>query len=234
VDEHDPPMNEPHATGNARPSGTPLGRAFLIRPSPFNEDLIVAVRAVASVHGDGPLPPIPMILVSISSESRGRFWYGPSGPTAISVDLAHRHRAFAAVHEIGQFLDFTAIGQPDSFASESSPKLAAWRAAAEQSKRVAELRRAVASSVPSLRPKDATAYVESLVLPELWARCYAQYIAIRSGDGQLRAGSEAHRATSPTREGGIGHLLHSDDDDFLPIAETIEALFRRLGWRSGR
>ena len=206
----------------------------MIRQSPFNEDLIAAVRACASVHGDGPLPQIPMILVSVSGESRGRFWYGPKGPTAISVDLTHRHRVLAAVHEIGHFLDFTAMGEPGNFASESSLELTTWRAAVEQSQRLSELKRSVVSLASSLRPEDTAVYVESLELPELWARCYAQYVAARSGDPQLRAGLEVHRATVPTRQGGIGHLLHWDDEDFVPIADTIEALFRRLGWRSGR
>lgn len=198
------------------------------------DELLAAVRIVSSVHGDGPLPSIPMLLVSASSQIRGRFWYGEDGPTAISIDLAHRHRGFAAVHEIGHFLDFSGIGAPNTFASETADELAAWRAAAVQSRQVRRLGRSVEAIAGQVAPEVALIYHAYLDLPEIWARSYAQYVTIRSRDAALEAGLAAHRTAGDAEPATIERLLHWDDDDFAPVAAAIERLFRRLGWRSER
>ena len=63
---------------------------------------------------------------------------------------------------------------------------------------------------------------------ELWARSYAQFVTIRSGqtdliaelrDRQLRA----ERSLIP---------VQWNDRDFLGVEDPIEALFRDLGWTS--
>jgi hypothetical protein len=62
---------------------------------------------------------------------------------------------------------------------------------------------------------------------ELWARSYAQFVTIRTGDPALAAGLDALRqrpvdAVYLPRQWG--------DDDFSEIEATIEDLFWSLGW----
>jgi hypothetical protein len=214
------------------PDGTPLGRAFLIPDSPLAADLRAVVGAVASVHGDGPLPTIPIRIVRDPEIPHARFRYGPAGPISISVNHDSPWRSFALVHEIGHFIDYAGIGSLASVASESDPELSAWRSAIRRSGRLDEVRRALAERA-ELRTLDQARIASDLqTIPEWWARSYAQYIAIRSGEPTLLATLDAIRAPRSLQD--VDHLLHWDDDGFAPIEEAIEHLFRRLGWRSAR
>jgi hypothetical protein len=233
LDGEESPEPDQSDQSEVRPSGIPLGRAFIIRQSPLNEDLIAAVRAVAAVHGDGSLPSIPVEIASFRG-ALGRFWHDADGrPISISIDPSLPHRAFAVVHEIGHFLDLAAIGEPGVFASEVGTELAQWRTSIERSRRWNELGR-VLETVVSVAPEhEAAALAAYRDLPEGWARSYTQYVTIRSKDPGLLAGLAAHREPDGVRERMISRLLHWDDYDFASIAEAIETLFRRLGWRSG-
>lgn len=211
--------------------GTPLGRAFLIPQSPFADALRAAVRAVASVHGDGPLPTIPIRIVRDPEIRHARFRHGPAGPISISVNLDSPWLAFALVPEIGHFIDLAGIGSPASYASDSDAEFSAWRLGIRQSRRPDELRLALADRVRSLTAQQTRTGIDVLTMPECWARSYAQYVAIRSGEPALLATLDAIRV--PRSSEDLDYLLHWDDD-FDPIALAIEHLFRRLGWRSER
>jgi hypothetical protein len=216
------------------PSGTPIGRALQIRQTPLAEDLYRAVRTVSVVHGDGPLPAIPLSLAALGEGIRGRFRFDADGPISIAVNRAYPHRGFSAVHEIGHFLDFSGIGEPNTFASESSAELGAWLSAVRASRGYRELDGAVESILAYSAQEIAWFYVRLLSPSELWARSYAQYIAVRSADPELLVGLAEHQAAYPDHLKGIARLLHWTDDDFAPIAAEVEALAWRLGWRSGR
>jgi hypothetical protein len=56
---------------------------------------------------------------------------------------------------------------------------------------------------------------------EMFARAYFQWVAIRSGDQTLLKELHAHQ--------GTGYAWQ--DDDFEPIADAMDKLFGRLGWR---
>ena len=62
---------------------------------------------------------------------------------------------------------------------------------------------------------------------EMWARSYAQYIALRSEKPLLL------RQLSPVSALPVSlhQLLQWESDDFVPILDAIDALFRRKGWR---
>jgi hypothetical protein len=62
---------------------------------------------------------------------------------------------------------------------------------------------------------------------EIWARSFAQFVAMRSGDLTLMA-ELAELRTGSLR--GMYYLLQWTDEDFRPIADEIEALFEELGW----
>lgn len=70
-----------------------------------------------------------------------------------------------------------------------------------------------------------------LGLEEVWARSYAQYIVSQSGAPELQLELDAARAPVPGR---VYYPLQWADDDFQPIGQAIDTLFRRLGWRDAR
>jgi len=77
------------------------------------------------------------------------------------------------------------------------------------------------------RPIDVP-YVEYLMkYNELWARSYVQFIVLRSGSQLLRTDLDARRV-GPQEMVYIPRFW--EDEDFEPIARTIESLFRRLKW----
>ena len=57
---------------------------------------------------------------------------------------------------------------------------------------------------------------------ELWARSYAQYIAKKSGNQDMNAQlAEMQESPFPSQW---------SDDDFAPIMEAIDGIFRAKGW----
>jgi hypothetical protein len=169
-------------SSDARPSGSSIGRAFLIRQSPLNDDLIAAVRAVESVHGDGPLPAIPLRFGPLPPRIDARFWFDPDGPVSIEVNRARPHVRFATVHEIGHFLDYAGIAEPNRFASEASHELAEWRDAVEHSHQVQRLRRSIELILSDVSDEVAARYRAYLDPAEFSARSYAQFVTARTGD----------------------------------------------------
>lgn len=61
---------------------------------------------------------------------------------------------------------------------------------------------------------------------EIWARAYAQYITVRSGNPIMRA--ELERSLQRRKEGY--YPTQWSDESFAPIAEKIDILFREKGW----
>lgn len=56
---------------------------------------------------------------------------------------------------------------------------------------------------------------------EAFARAYAQYIAVRSGDKTMQAQIKSRQAD------------HWENRDFEPIARAFDSMFEELGWRDG-
>jgi hypothetical protein len=225
--------NEARESGS-RPSGTPVSRAITILPGIANDDLRDAIEAVGRVHGDGGLPPIPMSLRTFLADVEGRaidglFTFDVSfdgRPTARSIQILSQapHRPLVAIHEIGHFLDLH--GLPGlGFASADGRNLVLddWRRSIDHSRAVGTLRELQASGDPAVRDRAE----RLLYADELWARSYAQFVAIRSGHFRLRASLDAMRS----RESDDVYLPRQwDDDDFVGIGAAIDALFRGLGW----
>jgi hypothetical protein len=71
-------------------------------------------------------------------------------------------------------------------------------------------------------------YVQYLLRPEeLFARSYAQFVAVSSRDIRLLA--QVGRLQN-RRGNEIGYNVQWEDDDFEPLAQALETLFWRLGW----
>ena len=120
------------------------------------------------------------------------------------------HRATGFLHELGHFVDHQVHYDRKSrvWASAVHPAFAPWRAVA-----------AKLNGRPFPGGSYRQRYFESA--QEVWARCYAQTVLMRSGDPLLLQQLE--------------QLLGSDDphvwpvDEFEPVAVEVEAVFVQLG-----
>jgi hypothetical protein len=114
------------------------------------------------------------------------------------------------LHELGHFLDHQIYYDRKSraWASEVHPAFVLWRAAAES----LEVR-----TLPGGYSRQR--YFQSV--HEVWARCYAQTVLLRSGDRAL--------------ERRLEKLLADDDahvwplEQFAPVAVQVERVFEQLG-----
>ena len=215
------------------PDGLPVGRALLIPPGVVNDEFREAVATVAAVHGDGALPTVPVLLTT-GLEGRGRLVHRAGVPNAILIEHGVSYRAVALVHEVGHLLDLVGIGDGASFASASSPMFADWLLSVVDTPAYARLdeiiRRALAE-IPEHHLRQRTRLSILRDPEELWARSYAQYIAVRSGNLDLNRGIAALTEVSIA---GLTVPLQWERDEFASIAREIDLLMRRLQWRSRR
>jgi hypothetical protein len=220
------------------PSGIPVGRALAVPEGPYHGDLTLATRLIDRVHGDGALPSIPTTL-SPGLGRRGSFVYDTSRglPIAIRVNADWANRAFNAFHEVGHFLDYSAVGQPGQWASLTEPELGEWRLAVRASRAFRQLK--ALSRRPSVTvesptgarevPVERLAIERLLPIQEFRARSYAQFVTIVTGDTDAIASLDTLRIRLT---GELYIPVQWEEDDFVGIAEAIDRLFRRLGWRT--
>jgi hypothetical protein len=214
------------------PSGLPIGRAFEIPPGFIHDDLRQAVSIIESVHGVDELPRIPLYgtsfptVVGDTRVRRGRFTFAPDGSAvSIAVELDQDHRILTTLHEIGHFLDLVGLGTRGRFESAlRRGALAEWRTAIAETSAV----RTLVERTFDDDPRIAAEARGQLAWQELWARSYAQYVINRGGQSGLPSGIDAFRSTTLSP---VYLPLHWLDDDFTGVGESIDSVFRRLGWR---
>jgi hypothetical protein len=226
------------------PSVTPVGDALFTKARGHTANVLKrAVDAIAQVHGDGVLPKIEVK----QSASRGHWgtfrstWQGQPVDITVSKFSGRKHNT--TLHEIGHFLDLAGLGKGsgslgrNAYASGSHPDLAEWRDAVKKSRAIKSLTALSGVSQVNYKRADGSEAAHSvdrkyvgylLKWNEVFARSYAQYIAVRAKDPVLRAELDAERA-------GHGQTYHYhqawDDDDFEPIAQSFDRLFAKRGWR---
>lgn len=157
---------------------------------------------------------------------------------AILLDSAGKRRPWTLIHEIGHFLDHQALGERGRFASWSDEGLATWRDAVDGSRAIELLQEILADGgvtifedVLERRIAGSQAFIEQqLLYPEVWARSYVQYIAVRSGDPILLSHLAAQLRTS-AGGGDAPYTLQWETDDFLPVLSAIDQVFQGKGWR---
>jgi hypothetical protein len=207
-----------------RPLGIPVSRAILLPPGPLGDTLRPALEAIDRVHGDGILVQLAVTVEpTLADESRYR-WVEPHGaPWDIAMRPVARHPRLNLIHEIGHFLDQQAIGSPGVLASPIDADFADWRNAVQNTNAVARLRAIARDS----RYRRAVEYADYLLeWEEMWARSYAQFVTVRSGQAEPLA--ELRQRQRRAKVSAIP--VQWEDDDFVLVEETISSLFRQLGW----
>ncbi len=194
-----------------------------------------ALASIDSVHGDGELPTTP-VTMGRGRQERGGYSFGRQGRAiALRVSRYSDEPHLTTVHEVGHFLDHQALGAPGHFASETG-RLTDIMRAIEASEAIRVLRslggrrRAVLASPDGRRQLHAIRqdYLSYLLQPrEVFARAYAQYIAISSREERLLLELGRIRASLLNRQ--VYHVQWTDDD-FEPIASAVGQLLRRMRW----
>lgn len=171
-----------------------------------------AIRIIDSVHGDGVLPQIP-VKGDPSPSAAGSFHAFSNGKVEqIKVRVTGAWPRMTTAHEVGHFLDHSGMGIPGKWESQTPGPLADIVAALQKTSTWQRIR---AEAGPN------TAYYERA--RETWARAYAQFIAVQSGDAEmLRELDKIRTSIAPWRQW--------PDVEFEPIRKMIVAFFQSLKW----
>ncbi|MFC6592398.1 hypothetical protein ACFP81_10605 [Deinococcus lacus] len=217
-----PLQREPHPDSSSM--------ALKVRVDEENDDLEQARKAVeviAALHGDGPLPSLRVeaVINSYGDDAAAAFLWDPKGKRVFSIEVYpdEGYEAVDVAHEIGHLLDAFGIGEPGVYASVAHPKLEQWRQAVRSTQLHKQL-----TALNLSEDQDVTEHTRYLLQPhELFARSYAQFIAIVSGDRDMRRdiGAEVSTEFRPLRV-----PAHWQDNDFRSIAEAFDRLFKEERW----
>jgi hypothetical protein len=173
------------------------------------------------------LPALPMIPILLTDEPRfGGYQPEIDGqPRNIQISLVAPTIRLTIVHEIAHFLD-DALGNFQAYAScEPNSPLQSVLASVEQSKTIRYLREYVSQTYGQFSP-ERSQVLNRLEKVEIWARCFVQYIALRSGDVQLLLDIQVRK----DMEAGILQNEQWDWNDFTSIAPVMDDFFKSIGW----
>jgi hypothetical protein len=201
----------------AGPAGTRVSDALNVRVlGDLGDATRQALRAIESVHGDGPLPKID-VARSQAKSYYGAFSFYPDG-TANKIKMAGGpHPEMTAAHEVGHFIDHNGLpGTGFESVNQSMPEM---RRVIDRIRDTDTVR-----GLSSIQDPKFRRYLQSN--EELWARAYSQYIAWKSGNQTMK---DQLDTTLQSEHPGI-RLQQWTHDEFVPIAQEIDTLFEVMGW----
>lgn len=196
-----------------------------------NVKISEALSAIDEVHDGGNLPVIPIEEVTnLGAGVEGAFQRTVNGkPVKIQVLKTAQNKLMTVTHEIGHYIDLTAINPAGHMAeSKINGALSEWWKAVENSdafKKWKEIKQngGLVDANGNIIEKVGDNYIEySMRQRELWARSYAQFIATESSNGAMKA-ELADELT-------YRFPNQWDDVDFAPIGKAIYNLFKVMGW----
>ena len=217
------------------PAGQLLGSLLKVSDGPLTPRLLATLQAVDAVHGDGNVGTVSVDHGGISPHL-GMFF--PGSPPRIAIRVKQLEPGLTLLHEVGHLLDNTGIEPGRGWRSlAEDPRLAPWWRAVSNSDlylRFVQLSGQDRMRVPKswgsgydYAAVDQSKVKDRLEPRELFARSYAQYIVVESGEALLR--QELDHARSGRQ--AMMHPEHWPDDDFEPIRVEMDLLIRSLGWR---
>lgn len=225
-------VSAPTVPRNSAASRAPVSNALELVG--YKSILDPLMDTIDKVHDDGNLPKIP-IKRNASRKTYGSYYHlTGGGPTKITISQYGDHKELTAAHEIGHFLDHQGIGKKHQFSSKNDDIFEGWRKAVLSSDAIRTLKKvergpSIADVGEGNRWLVNKPYVRYLLKThEIWARSYAQYIALRGDHGGLKTQIKALQDNQLTSK--VSMPSQWDDDDFEPIAREIDKLFKGLGW----
>jgi hypothetical protein len=184
---------------------------------PPADQLPAVITAVDAVHVIPDTAPALPVALDAQLLVPGRYRVAADGTGTLTLHPACARPGITLLHEIGHYLDHAVFGDGARWGS-TGERFNAWRNGVASSGAVERLRAFVVSPpVPEL----ARAYSYLLLQEELWARSYAQWVAVRSGHDTLldELGSSLSALSYPEQWGF---------EDFAPIADEIDAFFEEM------
>ena len=207
-----------------------------------------ACRAIDAVHDTGPAGAATLEVFSVTgSEIEGAeaaYAYNKDTGRALGIYLSRESSrpALSLVHEIGHFLDHTALrdapvtANAGYFTSAASALFARWRAAVRLTDAVQHLQTVIEHVSATVTLEDGGEvsvgidhdYVNYLLDDkELFARSYTQYVVEHGGDGIMKA----HLQNLRERPLAALYPLAWGPDDFAPVAAELDIVFQLKGWK---
>ncbi|MBK8184282.1 MAG: hypothetical protein IPK63_15945 [Candidatus Competibacteraceae bacterium] len=229
------------------PAGTPVSNALKVSGGKYSDSYRRTIAAIDKVHGDGQLPEIPIKTTNMKNAYGQYVYRGVNTPVEIRMAGAHgEYHEMTLAHEVGHFLDNVGFTdkrfdtlrmRPEGFSSPGAASFESWRNSVKSSTMYQKLleMKANPSAYSRTEVREINGVERDIVISvnkryinyvldetELFARSYAQYIAVRSGDDVLlRQLKELQGNFVPTQWA---------DDEFDGIAAAMDELFRGVGW----
>lgn len=198
-----------------------------------------AVAVVDGVHWDGKLPQgtlREMTSIERVLHPTAYGFYNPKTDEVASKPWFGTKLTF--VHEIGHFLDYKGIDTPFISAAARSPSMQQWRDAVARSSPVHFLtglsignvvRVEIGGVVYQMKiDHEDIKHIDYLLKwHELWARCYLQYVVLKSTDKDIK-----RRFIHVSREPDIKLFkeVWPWSEFKKTIAPEIDQIFATLGW----
>lgn len=203
-----------------------LTKAVLLPRHPLSDRLRRVLKAVDAVHSPRNLKPVQVTLLR-TTQGAHFFAYADTGPYEIEMNSAGTHPELSLLHEVAHFLEWQAIPKgvlgPRNFGDDSL--FSRWLFVVSRTLTVQRL-----SALRDQQPEASTSFQEAayaLRPVELWARAYSQYVAREADVSVLYQQIAAeNRAAAGTIVDGI----YWPWDEFAPVQEAMQALFRHLEW----
>lgn len=195
----------------------------------LGQDAAIAFDAIAAVHSVREMPLFSMVLYR-KMVDLGTYH---SKSRLVRINPRGTHIPLTIVHELAHHLDWHVLGHNGYASREARGKLKAVLAAVEASAAVTGLRAIVADRAYVLDGQQYTltsqraAQLNDLLEPEeLFARAYAQYIAVRSGNSVL-----LEQVSRILASKGPQKLRQWEGTDFDDIANAFDQLFNAPKWK---
>jgi hypothetical protein len=214
------------------PNGIPIGQSLALptEATATAEAVRSAVAALDRVMADGAMAKIAVRIVADTQDEGGHEWRVGIGSIEIVIAATTPIPGMTMLHEIGHRLDVEGLGQKRGYGSQPVPRLSRgtylvldWWRAIQGSDAYSLIQRL---KITDSAEKSHLKYL--LTPPEVFARSFAQYIVLRSGNPQLAA--ELDLLRDPANHPGVYYPYQWAYDDFEPIATAFDQMFYRLGW----
>lgn len=271
-----PATPAPAAIPPVRAIGTPVSRGLAVPADRKYQPVRTALAVIDETHGDGTLPRIAAGPFDRRVGGKARAYYAYNGSTGAAGHLGFTSTVLretphlTTFHEVGHFLDHQGFGSRGylSRAARDFPAATARTASgaamrdlqrALENTRSIQVLRSWHAQVSGARPSStvprgvSSRHLGYLLDPaEQFARAYAQWVALRSGNAaalrELRGYQAASRDTAdgritatsrwsftpthqPSAPGTWQYPWQWQDDEFEAVAAAFDALFEVMGWR---
>jgi hypothetical protein len=196
-----------------------------------NRGVEAGLHSISAVHSiPQTMPRVPVKVLLLAANTNGRYLIGDAKTSEVHINRICAGPRATTAHEIGHYLDhhLWGTGKPGlsnmgthQRAEELEPLMRAIYNTPSARRLVQQAQNAVVNGDVA-----RVAVCRYLLTPtELFARSYAQYIAIRSGNPAMRLDVRAY----PTSWSKYGYAAQWQDHEFGAIAHEMDRLLQRRG-----